>query len=194
MKIGVLAFQGAIEEHVQMLKSCGVSYIKITSGDKLREIDALILPGGESSTIGHFLEQKQLIEPIRDFAARGNPIMGTCAGMILLANKIENQQKTYLELMDISVKRNAFGRQRESFEALLDISPLRENKLKGIFIRAPYITNLGEGVKELARYDGKVVAARQDNLLVGAFHPELGQDIRWHKYFINMIKEFKDNG
>lgn len=190
MKIGVLAFQGAIDEHLDMLQDCGVSGVKVKNVDELAKIDGLILPGGESTTIGSFLERRDMIEPVKQFALRGNPVMGTCAGLVLLASEIENQTKTFLRLMDISVKRNAFGRQKESFEAYLNIPVIGDSELKGIFIRAPYITRMGQKVRELANFEGKTVAAREENLLVGAFHPELTGDTRWHKYFIDMVEDF----
>lgn len=191
MRVGVLSFQGAFLEHEEILSKCGVECTGVKEVDQLGEIDALVLPGGESTTIGRFLEKRELIKPVKEFAARGNPVMGTCAGMVLLAKNVENQGKTYLELMDITVKRNAFGRQKESFEAFLDIPEIGEEKFKGIFIRAPYITSLGLGVKELARFEDKVVGVRQENIIAAAFHPELGDDLRWHRYFVELIKNYK---
>ncbi len=190
MRIGVLAFQGAIDEHIEMLEDCGVYGMKVKKVEDLDKIDGLILPGGESTTIGSFLIRRNMIQSLKDFALKGNPVMGTCAGLVLIAKKIENQEKTYLELMDISVKRNAFGRQKESFEAYLNICEIDDNELKGVFIRAPYITEMGEDVKELASFEGKTVAARENNILGGSFHPELTGDTRWHEYFINMVQDY----
>ena len=186
VKIGVLAFQGAIDEHLDMLNKCNVKAIKVKKVEDLNEINGLILPGGESTTIGSFLERKNMIEPIKKFAKKGYPVMGTCAGLVLLAKQVEDQDKAFLQLMDITVKRNAFGRQKDSFELYLDIPEIGKEEFKGVFIRAPLITKTGDKVKELCSIDGKIVAVREKNLIVGAFHPELTDDIRWHKYFVNM--------
>ncbi len=189
LKIGILAFQGAIDEHMDMLSHCGVNGVKIKDGEELKKVDGLIIPGGESTTIGSFLNRRDMVKPIKEFAADGNPVMGTCAGLVLLARYIEGQDKTYLDLMDIKVKRNAFGRQKESFEAYLEIPQLGEKGYKGVFIRAPYITDMGEKVQELANFDGKTVAAKEKNILVGSFHPELTEDSRWHEYFVKMVHD-----
>ncbi|MEW6189464.1 MAG: pyridoxal 5'-phosphate synthase glutaminase subunit PdxT [Actinomycetota bacterium] len=184
MNIGVLALQGAVREHVQMIERCKARGISIKRPHELSLIDALIIPGGESTTIGKLMEKYNFVETIRKFHADGLPVYGTCAGLILLAKKITEGTQPLLKLMDIEVKRNAFGRQRESFEANLDIPELGSRPFKGVFIRAPWIESVGSGVTVMAKFDGKIIMARQNGLLVSAFHPELTGDCRIHEYFI----------
>ncbi|MDI6689452.1 MAG: pyridoxal 5'-phosphate synthase glutaminase subunit PdxT [Actinomycetota bacterium] len=184
MNIGVLALQGAVREHIQMIERCKARGISIKRPHELSLIDALIIPGGESTTIGKLMEKYNFVETIRKLNADGLPVYGTCAGLILLAKKITEGTQPLLKLMDIEVKRNAFGRQRESFEADLDISELGSRSYKGVFIRAPWIESVGQGVTIMAKFDGKIIMARQDKLLVSAFHPELTGDCRIHEYFI----------
>jgi len=187
-KHGVLALQGAFIEHVQVLRGLGVEAIEVRLPDQLPGLAALIIPGGESTTIGKLAVAYKLVEPIRR--------MGICAGMILLAKDIGRDQPL-IGVMDIVVKRNAFGRQVDSFEtdlaipALDTVSTVEEHgrPFRAIFIRAPYIQRVGNGVEEVARLpDAMVVAARQSNLLVTAFHPELGDDTRFHRYFLAMAQ------
>ncbi len=184
MNIGVLALQGAVREHIQMIERCKARGISIKRPHELSLIDALIIPGGESTTIDKLMEKYNFVETIRKLNADGLPVYGTCAGLILLAKKITEGTQPLLKLMDIEVKRNAFGRQRESFEADLDISELGSRSYKGVFIRAPWIESVGQGVTVMAKFDGKIIMARQDKLLVSAFHPELTGDCRIHEYFI----------
>jgi 5'-phosphate synthase pdxT subunit len=186
MKIGVLAMQGAFIEHEKALARIGAEPIEVRLPQHLEGLDSLIIPGGESTTIGQVAERWGLLEPIRAFARAGRPLWGTCAGMVLMAKEVVDNMpgQPTLGLMDITVRRNAFGRQVDSFEANLDVSVLKE-PFHAIFIRAPLIERVGDGVEILAQLDdGTMVAARQGNLLVTAFHPELTEDDRFHRYFL----------
>ncbi|MDI6716081.1 MAG: pyridoxal 5'-phosphate synthase glutaminase subunit PdxT [Actinomycetota bacterium] len=187
-KIGVLALQGAVREHIQHIDALEASGIAIKWPNELKEVAGLIIPGGESTTIGKLMVEYGFIEAIRDFHATGKPIYGTCAGMILLAKKITEGDQPLLSLMDIEARRNAFGRQRESFEAELDIKDVG-HRFKAVFIRAPWIENVSKNVKIMAEFGNIKVMARQGNLLASAFHPELTGDLRIHKYFLGMVKE-----
>ena len=185
MTVAILALQGAFAEHGQMLDKLGADHFEIRQKKDLeKEFDALILPGGESTVMGKLLHDLDLYESIRDKILEGMPVFGTCAGLILLAKDIE-EESTHLATMDIRVKRNAYGRQLGSFYT--------ENEFRGIgeipmtFIRAPYIAEVFGEAEVLARVDGKIVAARQNNQLVTAFHPELSDDLKVHQYFLNMI-------
>lgn len=193
-KYGVLALQGDFFEHIQILRSLGVEAREVRLPEHLQGLDGLIIPGGESTTIGKLAVAYNLVEPIRHMANEGIPIWGTCAGMILLAKDV-GQAQPLIGVMDITVKRNAFGRQLDSFETDLLIPALdavstaeeRGKPFRAIFIRAPYIQKVGHDVVELAHLeDGTVVAARQGNLLATAFHPELTDDTRFHRYFLKM--------
>jgi len=197
MRIGVIAIQGNVEEHVIALeKALGQSnldaqIIKIKHKGIVSSCDALVLPGGESTTLGRLLKREGIADEIRTAALAGVPIMGTCAGLVLLAKhgdeQVEKTGQPLLELMDIRVNRNAFGRQRESFETSVDFNGF-ETPFNAVFIRAPGITGCSNEVKILSRYNGKIVAARQKNLLALAFHPELTDDSRIHHYFLKMIR------
>lgn len=190
MKIGVLALQGAVDEHIKKIENLGHDGILIKKADQLDHLDGLILPGGESTTIGKLINIYGFTEALTNFSKQQKPIYGTCAGLILLAREVNNSNNNYLGLMDIKAERNAFGRQRESFEADINIKGVGEN-YRAVFIRAPYILSVKENVEVLASYDNKIVAARQDHLLCCAFHPELTEDSRMHTYFLNMVKEKK---
>lgn len=189
MKIGVLALQGAFREHVAMLRGLGVDAVEVRLPEELRAVDGLIIPGGESTTIGKIATQYGLIEPIRELAAQGKPVWGTCAGMIVLAKDVGMRQPL-VGVMDVTVKRNAFGRQVDSFETDLNIPAIQNGDptpFHAIFIRAPLMETVGKNVQVLATLeDGTIVAARQGNLLATSFHPELTQDGRFHKYFLAM--------
>lgn len=189
MKIGVLALQGAFREHVAMLRGLGVDAVEVRLPEELRAVDGLIIPGGESTTIGKIATQYGLIEPIRELAAQGKPVWGTCAGMIVLAKDVGMRQPL-VGVMDVTVKRNAFGRQVDSFETDLNIPAIQNGDptpFHAIFIRAPLMETVGKNVQVLAALeDGTIVAARQGNLLATSFHPELTQDGRFHKYFLAM--------
>jgi 5'-phosphate synthase pdxT subunit len=203
-KIGVLALQGAFIEHVKMLQEMGVNTREVRLPEDLEGLDGLIIPGGESTTIGKLMTLYNLIEPVKEMALDGKPVWGTCAGMILLANDIGGLSQPLIGLMDIKVKRNAFGSQLDSFESDIEIPVLGEKPFRGVFIRAPYIEKVGPEALELARLGGEaakheqdvngtgqavIVAARQNNLLATAFHPELTEDPRFHRYFLGMVEE-----
>jgi 5'-phosphate synthase pdxT subunit len=189
MKIGVLALQGAFIEHVQILRSLGVDAVEVRKPEQLRDLDGLIIPGGESTTFGKLAVAYGLIEPIRAMCNAGKPVWGTCAGMIFLAKDVGGKQPL-LGVMDVQVQRNAFGRQVESFEVDLDIPALGKEPFHAIFIRAPLIASVGKGVEVLAKLeDGTIVAARQGNLLATSFHPELTNDTRFHRYFLERAKK-----
>ncbi|KWX80792.1 glutamine amidotransferase [Paenibacillus riograndensis] len=187
MKIGVLALQGAVTEHIVSIEKTGAQGLPIKRAEQLEEIEGLIIPGGESTTIGKLMRKYGFIEAIRDFAGRGNPVFGTCAGMIVLAKRIDGGEPAHLELMDITVARNAFGRQRESFECDLEVKGIDE-PVRAVFIRAPLITEVGPDVDVLTVYKDEIVTARQGNLLVSSFHPELTDDYRLHQYFADMVE------
>ena len=189
MIIGVLALQGAFREHCWMVERCGVQTVEIRKPQQLDTIDGLIIPGGESTTIGKLMQDWGLLEKIKDRAEQGMAIYGTCAGMILLAHEIVGSDQPRLGLMDTVVRRNAFGRQQESFEADLYVPEFGVQPMKAVFIRAPYIESAGPTVQVLASVNGKIVIARQEKFLATAFHPELTRDDRVHRYFVSMIEE-----
>ena len=192
MKIGVLALQGAFAEHRKMLEKLGIESFEIRKKSDLsnavnnNDIDGLIIPGGESTVIGKLLYDLDLFDDIKKLILEGLPVFGTCAGLILLAKEIENDSRTYLGAMDIKVRRNAYGRQLGSF--------FTESEFKGVgvipmtFIRAPYISSVGKNVEVLSEVDGNVVAARENNILVTSYHPELNDDLKVHKFFVEMCK------
>lgn len=189
MKIGVLALQGAVAEHVRLLEKAGSQALTIKKVHQLEEVDGLVIPGGESTTISKLMHKYGFDTAVKRFAEE-KPVFGTCAGLILLAKRIEGQDAGHLGLMDINVRRNAFGRQRESFEYDLPVTGVAED-FRAVFIRAPYILEAGEGVDVLATFDEKIVAARQGRFLCSAFHPELTDDDRMHRYFAEMVREAK---
>jgi pyridoxal 5'-phosphate synthase pdxT subunit len=186
MKIGVLALQGAFIEHAKLLRELGVEVVEVRLPKDLEGLDGLIIPGGESTTIGKLAVEYGLVQPLRQFAQH-KPTWGTCAGMIFLAKDIGIDRQPILGLMDIKVNRNAFGRQVDSFEVDLPVSVLEE-PFHAVFIRAPLVTETGSGVDVLAALeDGRVVAVQQGHLLATAFHPELTHDSRLHQYFLDLI-------
>ena len=186
--VGVLALQGAIAEHINCLKKIpAVTVREVKTLADLNSIDGLILPGGESTAMGKILNYFNLLEPIAQKIKAGLPVWGTCAGMILLAKNISKQAETYFATMDITVKRNAYGSQLDSFQTDINLPEISNKPIPLIFIRAPYIEVAQELVEVLAKIDNNIVAAKQDNMLVTSFHPELTQDLSWHKYFCNMI-------
>jgi len=187
VKIGVLALQGAAAEHIQMLSALGAEALPVRLPSELDGLDALIIPGGESTTISKLLSDYGLMEPIRRLAKKGFPIFGTCAGLVLLAKKVPNLQMESIGVMDIEVERNAFGRQVDSFEADLKIPALHNGTFHGVFIRSPIIEKTERGVEVLCQLNGKPVAVRQGKLLACAFHPELTDDLRLHKYFLKLV-------
>ena len=187
--IGILGMQGAIAEHQEILLQIPHTKTRIVKTAKdLDCIDGLILPGGESTAIGKLLDYFSLKEILRQKIISGLPVFGTCAGLILLAKNIENQTNTHLETMDITVKRNGYGSQLDSFSTNLLIPTIDKNMpIPLVFIRAPYITKTDKDVQILATLDNKIIAARQKNMLVSSFHPELTCDLRFHQYFLSII-------
>ena len=187
MTTGILALQGDFREHAEMLASIGQAAVEVRRPEQLDALDSLIIPGGESTTIARLILRYSFTEPLRAFCASGRPTWGTCAGAILLAKQVDDLDRPGIETMDMTVARNAFGRQVDSFEAGIEIGGLDGKPFRAIFIRAPVIESVGEGVEVLGRLeDGGIVAARQGNLLATAFHPELGGDTRLHEYFLTI--------
>jgi 5'-phosphate synthase pdxT subunit len=188
LKIGVLALQGAFERHQKVFKKLGVEAVQVRTPADLAEVDALVMPGGESTTMSQLLESSELFEPISLRIKQGLPVFGTCAGMILLSKKILDGRDDQLsfEAIDIDVQRNAYGRQIDSFEAEVKIDSL-DNSFNAVFIRAPRIVSLGSDVQALAYCGDDVVLARQDNILVASFHPELANDVRLHELFLKGV-------
>jgi len=188
MRIGVLAAQGAFSEHIAVLHKLDIEAWPVRLPQQLTGLDGLIIPGGESTSISKLMNSYQLTDRVSQLAGDGFPVLGTCAGMILLAQRVSGSTVTSLGVMDIAVRRNAFGRQRESFETELHIPVLGDEPFPGVFIRAPLIEEVGEQVEMLSWLaDGAGVAARQGKLLVAAFHPELTDDLRFHQYFLDII-------
>lgn len=200
MEIGVLALQGDFLEHRQMLEHMGVTAPLIRTEKMLNEIDGLIIPGGESTTIGMLLVKYNMLHTLKSRIERGMPVFGTCAGAILLAEDIEGQARLggmlqpSLGVMDITVQRNAYGRQADSFETTLPFPGSEGNSLRALFIRAPKIIRVGPEVKVLAALpDGKPVAVKEGNTLAVTFHPELTEDTRVHRYFVRMVEKSRQN-
>ncbi len=188
MKIGVLASQGAFAEHISVLQRLNVEAMPVRVPQELEGLDGLIIPGGESTSISRLMLDYDLMSKIGALAKDGMPVFGTCAGMLLMAEKVSDFYPEPLGLMNMTVTRNAFGRQRESFETELSIPVLGEGPFPGVFIRAPLIAHYDGGVEVLARLaDGAGVAARQEKLLASAFHPELTDDLRFHRYFLDIV-------
>ncbi len=189
MKIGVLALQGAIKEHIKLIEQIGHEGLAVKKNEQLKDIDGLIIPGGESTTIGKLMIKYGFDVAINEFSQQKKPIFGTCAGLIILAKEISALNESNLGLMDVTAERNGFGRQKESFEVDIEVDGIAKD-FRAVFIRAPYIIEVSENVKILAKYENKIVAARQGHLLCSAFHPELTDDSRMHGYFINMVNEY----
>jgi 5'-phosphate synthase pdxT subunit len=191
MDIGILSVQGAFVEHATMLESVGVRPIQVRLPEHLEGLAGLILPGGESTTMRKLIDRWGLRDPILDMARRGVPMLGTCAGMILLAARISDGDEPVFPLLDITVKRNAFGRQLDSFETDVRVAVLGDTPVHGVFIRAPVVESVGPDVDVLARLDdGSVVAARQGNAMATAFHPELAGEPRFHRLLATMAGAF----
>ena len=187
-KVGVLALQGDFAEHIIMLKKTGVEALPVRMPDQLKGIDGLLIPGGESTTIGKLMQNYGLMQPLRDMVHCGFPLMGTCAGMILLAREATDLNFSPLGAIDITVQRNAFGRQLDSFEIDLSVPVLGQELFHAVFIRAPFVKDIKPDVNVLARLsDGTIVAASQGRVLVTAFHPELTEDARLHRYFVKKM-------
>ena len=186
--IGVLALQGDFAEHVTVLRTLDIDAREVRLPAEMEGLDGLIIPGGESMTMAKLMDSYGLREPIQARVRDGMAVWGTCAGLILLAKELEDDRPEPLGLMDIDVARNAFGRQVDSFEADLPVAALGEQPFHAVFIRAPVIKQLRNGIQELANLpDGRVVAARQERMLATAFHPELTDDARFHEYFLSMV-------
>jgi len=197
--IGVLALQGDVREHLRVLRDCGVRTTTVRRADELAAVDGLVLPGGESTTISRLLEVFELLEPLRKRLADGMPALGSCAGMILLATEVLDGRpdQHQLDAVEMTVRRNAFGRQVDSFEADLDMAQLDDGPMHAVFIRAPWVERVGPGVQVLARVPdvpsagiaaGRIVAVRQGPVLATAFHPELTGDGRVHRLFCDMVR------
>ena len=195
MKIGVLALQGAFREHLQTLDAIGVEGVEVRLPADLAGVSGLILPGGESTTMRQLIERWGLRDPILDLAARGAPIFGTCAGMIVLSSQIVGGEPPVLPLLDVTVERNAFGRQLDSFEADVSVPVVGDTPVHAVFIRAPIIERTGPGVDVLARLDdGRIVAVRERNIVATSFHPELAGETRFHRLVATMAAEHDDPG
>ena len=192
MKIGILALQGAFLEHKNILDSLKVDNCLVKTKEQLEDIDGIILPGGESTAMGKLLRDFNILEPLKEKIKNGLPVFGTCSGMILLAEKLSNSETVHLGVMGIEVKRNAYGRQLGSFEIEEDFKGINK-KVKMVFIRAPYVENIKEGVEILATVNGNIVAVREKNMLAVSFHPELTNDTSVHEYFLDIIKKIKSS-
>jgi 5'-phosphate synthase pdxT subunit len=193
--IGVLALQGDVREHLRMLEACGEAPVAVRRSAELDAVDALVLPGGESTTVAKLAQAFDLLDPLRKSVAAGMPVFGTCAGMILLADRIEDgiEGQQTVGGIDMTVRRNAFGRQVESFEADVTLQPFAE-PYHAVFIRAPWVENVGPDAQPLARVSsgpavGRIVAVRQGRLLATSFHPELTGDLRVHRHFVDLVRE-----
>jgi 5'-phosphate synthase pdxT subunit len=193
MKIGILSLQGAVVEHEAILTACGATPVRVRLPEHLDGLAGLILPGGESTTMRKLVDRWGLRQPILDLAGRGVPIFGTCAGMILLASEISDGDEPVFPLLDVTVKRNAFGRQLDSFEAEVDVQVLGDTPVHGVFIRAPLVERTGDDVDVLARLEGgSVVAVRQRNVIATAFHPELSGEQRFHRLLTTMAGAYEE--
>ncbi|PGT80770.1 pyridoxal 5'-phosphate synthase glutaminase subunit PdxT [Bacillus sp. AFS040349] len=190
LKIGVLGLQGAVREHIRSIEACGAEGIVVKTTNQLDDLDGLIIPGGESTTMRRLIDKYNFMEPLKAFAESGKPMFGTCAGLIMLAKNLVGYSESHLGLLDVTVERNSFGRQKDSFEAELMITGVGEDFV-GVFIRAPHIVEVGEDVEILSKHNGRIVAARQGQFLGCSFHPELTDDHRMTQLFINMVKESK---
>jgi 5'-phosphate synthase pdxT subunit len=193
MRIGVLALQGDVAEHAAMLRSIGVEPVEVRLPAHLEGLSGLCLPGGESTTMRRLIDRWELRRPLLDFAATGAPMFGTCAGMIILSREIADGDQPVLPLLDVTVRRNAFGRQLESFEGELNVPLMGDQPVRGVFIRAPVIERVGPDVDVLARLDdGRIVAVRERNIVATAFHPELAGETRFHRLVATMAAEHDD--
>ena len=195
MKIGVLALQGAVAEHIKSLQQAGADeVVPVKWPADLEGLDGLVLPGGESTTIGKLMNKYELMEPLRQKAQEGFPMFGTCAGLILLSQRIHGQDWSHIGVLDALVDRNSFGRQVDSFETGLTVKGIEGEPYPAVFIRAPHIMEVGPNVEVLSTFEDRIVTARQGNLLGASFHPELTDDVRLHEYFLRMVEESKKQG
>jgi len=197
--VGILSVQGDVEENFNATRiafdELGIdgTVTNVKTPDQISNIDGLILPGGESTTIGQLSLINGSLKQVKEKIESGMPVLGICAGLILLSKKVKdrvvgNMEQPLLDLLDVSVERNSFGRQKDSFEAEVSLDPINISKFNGVFIRAPSISELGNNVKTISKFNERIVAVKQDNILATAFHPELTSDASLHKHFINMIK------
>ena len=186
-RVGVLAYQGDVREHLAALEAAGAEAVEVRQVEELDTVDGLVVPGGESTVIGKLAARYGLLEPLRERAAAGLPVLGTCAGMIFLAREVEGPPQDLLGVLDVRVRRNAFGRQVASFEAEVDVKGIDGGPVAGAFIRAPWVADAGPEVEVLAEVEGKVVAVRQGNLLATAFHPELSGEVRLHRWLVDLV-------
>jgi 5'-phosphate synthase pdxT subunit len=192
LTVGVLALQGAVEPHALMLERCGIRTLRVRFASEIDQIDGLIIPGGESTTVGKLMDRYGIDSRIVERAHAGMPVMGTCTGMILLARNIVGSDQHRLGLMDTTILRNAFGRQVDSFEADLHIPVIGDAPFRAVFIRAPYAVNCNGKTQVLAECENKVVLVQQGNLIGCAFHPELTDDSRIHEYFIGLVEQSEE--
>jgi pyridoxal 5'-phosphate synthase pdxT subunit len=188
-RVGVLAFQGDVREHLAALAAVGADPVEVRSVADLDTVEGLVVPGGESTVIGKLAARYGLLEPLRARVADGLPVLGTCAGMIFMARQVEGPPQDLLGVLDVRVRRNAFGRQVASFEAEVDVKGVDGGPVSGAFIRAPWVAEAAPEVEVLAEVDGKVVAVRQGNLLATAFHPELTGEVRLHRWLVDLVAE-----
>jgi len=186
MKAGVLAVQGAFIEHEKMLSQLGCECVELRSAKDICSIDRLVLPGGESTVQGKLLRELNMMEPLREMITSGVPVLATCAGLILLSQKLSNDSNVYFGTLPVTVKRNAYGRQLGSFQTEADFKPVGNFQMT--FIRGPYIEETGDGVETLAVVDDKIVGVRYKNQVGLSFHPEMGQDLRIHEYFLTQLR------
>jgi len=187
MKIGVLALQGGFQEHIHHINELGYDGVLVKTVEDLKNIKALIIPGGESTTMGKLLKVTGLLSPLKEMIKNGLPVWGTCAGMILLAKNIDGETATHLGVMDISVTRNAYGTQLDSFSTQIKLDEVDSNPLDLVFIRAPYVSEVNNSVVVLAKVNNNIVAVRENNMLATSFHPELTSNTSFHKYFLKAI-------
>lgn len=190
VKIGVLALQGAVREHVSSIEACGAEAVLVKRAEDLDGIDGNILPGGESTTMRRLIDLYGMMNPLRIFAKEGHPMFGTCAGLILLASSLVDYDQPHLGVMDVKVERNSFGRQVDSFEAHLSIKDVADDFL-AIFIRAPHITEVGPSTEILCEHEGRIVMAQDGQFLGCSFHPELTEDHRVTAYFVKLVEDFR---
>jgi 5'-phosphate synthase pdxT subunit len=191
-RVGVLAYQGDVREHLAALEAAGAVPVEVRTLEELDTVDGLVVPGGESTVIGKLASRYGLLEPLRERARAGLPVLGTCAGMIFLAREVEGPPQDLLGVLDVRVRRNAFGRQVASFEAEVDVKGIDGGPVAGAFNPAPWVAEAGPEVEVLAEVEGKVVAVRQGNLLATAFHPELSGEVRLHQWLVGLIAERSD--
>jgi 5'-phosphate synthase pdxT subunit len=187
--IGVLAYQGDVREHLAALAEVGADPVEVRTPAELEAVGGLVVPGGESTVIGKLAARYGMLEPLRRRVGDGLPVFGTCAGMIFLAREVEGPPQDLLGVLDVRVRRNAFGRQVASFEAEVDVKGIDGDPVSGAFIRAPWVADAGPEVEVLGEIDGKVVAVRQGNLLATAFHPELTGEVRLHRWLLRLVAE-----